>query len=109
MDHIGRLRAHRREHALGRGDVVGGERRLVEAADLRMRQDHDVGVGDRRLPAVVARKIGLDHGDVRMQPAQDRGVGAVLVERDDVAVPARLQSRDQVLPDEPGGAGERDL
>ena len=41
----------------------------------------------------------LQHFDVR----------AVLVEYDDVAVAARLQTRDQVLPDQAGAARQYDL
>ena len=44
-----------------------------------------------------------------MQPAQDRGVGRMLVDRHDVGEAARLQPRDQVLADQPGRAGDDDL
>lgn len=116
LDHRGgqvhdvrRFRPHRRDHALGGGHVVGNECLLLQSADLRVREHDDVGIRHRGLPVIVAGKIGLDHGDVRVQAAQDRGVGLVLVERDDVGIAARLQARDQVLPDQAGGAGDRDL
>ena len=109
MHHVRLLRAHRLDHALRRRHVVRREVRLVQSADLRVRQDDHVRVGDGLLPAVVPREIGFDDRDVRMQLAQDRGVGLVLVERHDVGVAARLQARDQVLPHESGRAGQRDL
>ena len=43
---------------------------------------------DGILPAVGIREIGLDDLDVGMQSAQDRGVGGVLVDRDDLGVAA---------------------
>ncbi len=106
---MGRLATYCFDHALRRRDVVGGERGGVEPADLRMREDHHVGAGDRRLPAIGSRQIGLDHRDVGMQPPQDRGVGGMLVDRHDVDEAPRLQPRDQILPDESGRTGERDF
>src|SRR5262249_2630324 len=57
----------------------------------------------------VVRKIRLDDRDIRVQSPQQGGVGRVLVDCDDLAVPARFEARDEILPDEAGGAGDGDL
>ena len=65
-------RATASSSALGRRHVVARERRLVQPADLRMREHHGVGAVERACQPPGSREIGLDHRDVGMQLAQDR-------------------------------------
>ena len=80
----------------------------VDSSDLCVGADNYVAGRNRILPVIGVRQIGLDDPDVGMQSSQDRGVGGVFVDRNNVSVMARLETRDQVLADETGRAGNGD-
>ena len=65
----------------GGDEIVPGELRFRQAADLGVADDDRVGTVQSLLPGAWFRHVGLDHLDVRMQLAQDAGVGFVLVDR----------------------------
>ena len=77
MDDVADAGRHRGgEHPFGRGDVVGGEDRRVEPADLGVELDERLGAGQRVLPAAGAAEVRLDDAS---RPAGVRASSGVLV------------------------------
>ncbi len=83
MDDLGdAVPARGREDPLGRDHVVGGEGRFGEGRDLGMAEDEGAGAGQRLLPSIVRRQVGLDQPDIRVKPGEDLVVGGMLVDAD---------------------------
>ena len=68
-----------------------------------------LGRGSGGLPRSRLRQVRVDDRDIRMQAAQQSRIGRMLVDRDDIAIAARLETRDQVLADQPGRPGDGDF
>ena len=108
-----------RRHAAAR--AIASSRRSVATTLLRWNSSScepaDLGVGDhhgfraveRRFPLAGLGEVGHHDLDVGVQLAQDARVRGVLVDADDLVAAPRLQPQDEVLADEPGGAGDGDL
>jgi hypothetical protein len=95
------MRLCRSHHPLARQDVVVDKFLRHQPADLGVAVHQRIAIGQRVLPAVLARQIGDDHLDIGMLLAQDLRIAGGLVDGDDPGIAPLLELGDEVLADQP--------
>src|SRR4029079_7791189 len=85
------------------------ERLFRQSANLCVIEDQHICASERILPFSRMRHICLDHSDIGMKRPQRAGIARMLVDADKFGIAAGLQTRNQILSDEPRCAGDDDL